>query len=133
MGKLVDKIAAAERHEAIHHSGGDHENIQKVARSAVVPEVAGEIARIVADCDPIGFLSDIVNGKPIQGHFIDKEGVVHEYHETATLSQRISVARYLGDKYMPKVAVYKHAHLVKRVPDEKQTRMDQILDHAHVG
>ncbi|MEE9569503.1 MAG: hypothetical protein V3W37_08965 [Candidatus Binatia bacterium] len=129
---LVDKIAAAERNEAIHHTQGE---VTTEIRHAIVPDVIGTIAKVVADCDPMGFLEDVVNGKAIESHTVieDKEGnlLTTTLYTTPTLAQRISVARYLGNKYMPNVSVSKIiTDKPPTKPDAPKSHYDQIMDHA---
>ncbi len=129
---LVDQIAEAERGEAIHRSQGE---VTQHIRHAVVPDVVGEIARVVADCDPMGFLADVVNGKAIESHTVSinpetEEPVIETLYTTPTLSQRISVARYLGNKYMPNVSVTKVIADPPPDPDKPKSHYEQIMDNA---
>lgn len=85
------------------------------------PEVLDEVVRIVNECDPIGFLTDIVNGKAVQAYSVDKKGKVHEFYETPTLVQRVRAAMYLADKYLPNVSVIKYGKLHDK-DDQKPTQ-----------
>ena len=98
-------------------------------RPTEIPDVRNEIVRIVNDCDPIGFLADVVNGKAIECHIISEDGTIHTIYETPSLTKRIEVAKYLADKYMPKVAVVKHAHLHK-MEQKTESNFDQMVTHA---
>lgn len=100
------------------------------------PSVSGEVVRIVNECDPVGFLSDVVNGKAIECHVVDEEGQVQTFYETPNLAKRVEVAKFLAERYMPKVAVTKHAHLVKDAREEQgdnhggRQNFSQIITHA---
>ena len=109
----------------INHRPGNVVEIHKTPK----PDIKGTVTRIVTECDPIGFLMDVVNGNPIETHYISEDGEITTGHEHASLKQRIEAAKYLADKYMPKVAVVKHAHLVL---DEtrKDNAFDQIVNNA---
>lgn len=106
-----------------------------VVRATALPEVGDQVVRIINECDPIGFLSDIVNGKAIQCHVVNEEGTIHTFYETPGLNKRIEVAKFLAERYLPKVAVTKHAHLHKTVDENKgqqddRTNFDQMVTHA---
>lgn len=128
MSRLADNIAAARRHELIHMTEGS-EGAQVLY--APLPTIEGEIARVIAACDPMAFLASIVNGEAIESHVVeqneDGEIVINSYYTTPNLSQRIATARYLANKFMPNIAVVKHIN----PPEDKPTsRFDQIIDNA---
>ena len=111
--------------------------VAQVIRRTDLPHVGNEVVRIINECDPIGFLSDIVNGKAIQCHIVGKDGTVVTIYETPSLAQRISTARFLTDRYMPKVGIIKHDHLHKIVKEEgsqgkadTRRNFEQIVEHA---
>lgn len=91
------------------------------------PQVRDEIIRIVDEGDPIGFLIAVMNGELVESHLVDKDGEVHSFHSTATLKDRIAIAKFLTNKYMPTVAVTKHMVSEKNA-DERNLR--QIINVA---
>ncbi len=102
-------------------------------RKTEIPSVGDEIVRVINECDPVGFLSDIIQGKAIQCHIVLEDGSVQTIYETPALNKRIEVAKFLVERYLPKVAVVKHAHLHKDMtagkPDTK-TNFEQMVTHA---
>jgi len=109
---------------------------QDVVRQSAPPEVGAEVVRVINECDPVGFLSDIINGKAIECFVVEEDGKVTATHETASLNQRIAAAKFLAERYMPKVAVVKHAHLHKSADNHQVEQTDgrrsfaQIVTHA---
>lgn len=103
-----------------------------VVRTTELPEVGSNVVRIINECDPSGFLSDIVNGKAIQCHIVGEDGKVTSIFETPTLNKRIEVAKFLAERFLPKVAVVKHAHLHKTVStdDDERSNFEQMVSHA---
>jgi len=51
--------------------------------------------------DPINFLIDVMNGKPIPTHIIDESGNVHIEYDSVSTKERIRVAIHLSNKVMP--------------------------------
>ena len=130
MGKLADTITAAQRQELFHMTdAGDDTPVVY----APLPKIEGEIARIIAACDPMAFLADVVNGKAIESHVVEKdengELKVVSYYSTPNLGQRIATARFLTNKYMPNIAVVKHINPPSDDP-KPTSRFDQIIDNA---
>lgn len=106
-----------------------------MVRRTEPPRVGNEVVRIINECDPIGFLADIVNGKAIECHIVDPDGKIITIYETPGMNKRIEVAKFLAERYMPKVAVTKHAHLVKNVDEQPRSNdprgnFEQIVNHA---
>ncbi len=67
--------------------------------------VADNIVRIIEDCDPLAGLIALANGQPVQTFMVMESGDCKTIHETATLAQRISIMKWLGDRIMPRVNV----------------------------
>lgn len=109
-----------------------------MVRHTTPPMVGDEVVRIINECDPLQFLMDVMQGKAIETHVVDEQGLVHTEYQTPTLPQRIKIATNLVDKYIPKVAVMRHSHLIKNVDDDKPTNKpedgkrnhQQIVEHA---
>lgn len=118
----------------VRKNGKQARRMDEFVRTTTPPHVGDEVVRIINECDPIGFLADIVNGKAIQCHVVDEDGKVISFYETPDLKKRVEVAKFLAERYMPKVAVTKHAHLHKiheeqGQPDHRQS-FEQIVTHA---
>lgn len=82
--------------------------IQNVSHAKPV-SIAQNLVRIQQEADPLGFLLKVANGEPIPEYFVrEVEGklVVQVEYTTPTLSQRVQTARYLADKYLPKLSVH---------------------------
>jgi hypothetical protein len=79
-----------------------------IVRRQQLPDVRGEMLRILTEADPIGFLIAVTQGMAFETHFITKTGDVVTEYEYADLKERIKVARYLTDKVIPKLAVVRH-------------------------
>lgn len=114
---------------------GRHTKQIEVIRQTEVPHVGDAIVRIINDCDPVGFLSDIVSGKAIEAHIVLENGTVQTIYETPTLNKRVEVAKFLAERYLPKVAVHKHAHIIKDISEPKgqadpRTNFEQMVTHA---
>ena len=67
--------------------------------------ISQNLVRIQQEADPLGFLMRIARGEPIPHFTVTSSGVEVEY-QTPTLGQQITTARYLADKYMPKLSVH---------------------------
>lgn len=109
-----------------------------MVRFTTPPMVGDEVVRIINECDPLQFLMDVMQGKAIETHIVGEDGIIYTEYQNATLPQRISVAKELVAKYIPKVAVMRHSHLIKNVDDDKPTNRpedgkrnhQQIVEHA---
>lgn len=112
---------------------GNKTSQMDIIRTTTLPEVGSTVVKIINDCDPASFLSDIVNGLAIQCHVVEEDGTVVTFYETPSLNKRIEVAKFLAERFMPKVAVVKHAHIHKTVespnPSER-TNFEQMITHA---
>lgn len=67
--------------------------------------VSDNIVRIQEDCDPIAGLIALANGQPVATYVVMEDGTTKTVFETATLAQRISIKKWLGDRAMPRVNV----------------------------
>lgn len=94
-------------------------------RKYEMPDVTQQVARIQEECDPVGFLMDVINGHPIECHYADSDGNITTINETASLKQRIDAAKYLGKIVVPSQSVHKHAHLHKA-----EDSWEQMVKHA---
>lgn len=112
---------------------GRDASTSNIIRRTEPPTVQESVVRIINECDPVGFLSDIVNGKAIECHVVGEDGQITTFYETPTLKQRLQAASFLAERYLPKVAVVKHAHLHKSAdkptPGEERS-FGQIVTHA---
>lgn len=144
MAKVIDmSIESAKDGSAVRapvvnlkvRKNGKQAKQMDVVRYTEPPQVGDEVVRIINECDPIGFLADVVNGKAIQCHVVDEDGTVHTFYETPDLKKRVEVAKFLAERYMPKVAVTKHAHLIKNMDEPKgqadpRGNFEQMVTHA---
>lgn len=67
--------------------------------------VQDNIVRITNDGDPVGQLIALMNGQPVPTYVVQEDGSIQTVYETPTMAQRISIAKWLGDRVMPKVNV----------------------------
>jgi len=114
----------------------DDDRISRVVKieHSVLPKSHEEILKIFHTVDPVQFLADIIAGKAIPCHIMTDKGLVTAF-ETPDLRMRERVARYIVDKYIPKVAVVKHAHLHAHVdgsgkPTDSEMTFAQIVAKA---
>lgn len=77
----------------------------KAVSIAAPVAVQDNIVRITNDGDPVGQLVALMNGMAVPSYVIQEDGSVQMIYETATMAQRISIAKWLGDRVMPKVSV----------------------------
>lgn len=77
----------------------------KAVSVAVPVTVSDHIVRITNDGDPIGQLIALMNGQPVPSFVVKEDGTLDVVLQTATISQRISIAKWLGDRVMPKTNV----------------------------
>lgn len=141
MSKSLDaKIIEAElnRNPKMVEVLGKHQTSTRV-RISEPPQVADNVVKIINDCDPLQFLMDVMNGCAIQHHVVDADGTIHTFFDTPSMPQRISVAKYLADKYVPKVTLSQHRHLVENYtkPEDRPEHggsekgsFDKMIDHA---
>ena len=135
--KLEESIESAMDGHGVIKTPVHVDKLHKVAhivRRAEVPHVQDQIVKIINDCDPIGFLSDIVNGKAIETFEVNAKGQVKSNFVAPSLPQRINAAKFLAERYLPKVGVIKHAHLHKHETSigkhETGRSFEQIITHA---
>ncbi len=103
-----------------------------VIRKTELPHVGDTIVRIINECDPIGFLSDIISGKAIETHIVLEDGRISTIFETPTLNKRVEVAKFMVERFLPKIAVVKHAVLVKDVSESGQGKPDQRTNYQQM-
>jgi regulator of extracellular matrix RemA (YlzA/DUF370 family) len=85
------------------------------AVSIQVPvELSEHIVRITNDGDPIGQLIALMNGQPVPSFVVTDDGELDVILQTATVAQRISIAKWLGDRIIPKT----NLHLKKDLDNE---------------
>lgn len=96
--------------------GGKPMTVLKVITTRT-PVIKDEVLKIIADCDPIQFLCDIVNGQPLQCWIVAEDKTLIEEFESPTVQQRINAAKFLTNKYLPNAPV-RHAHLHKNIEDD---------------
>ena len=83
----------------------NEKNAKAIVLQGQPVSVHDNIVRIQTDGDPMGQLLAMMNGKLMPSYVVQKDGSVKTIYETATLAQRISIAKWLGDRVMPKVSV----------------------------
>lgn len=85
------------------------------------PTLAGEILHIMHECDPIQFLSDIVNGMPLPHYKVNADGSVDTHYAVPAMKDRVRVAMFLANKYLPNVQVVKHDHALSPTGEGDRT------------
>ena len=65
-------------------------------------DISEHIVRITNDGDPLGQLIALMNGQPVPSFVVKEDGTLDVVLQTATVAQRISIAKWLGDRIMPK-------------------------------
>ena len=120
----------------VRKSGNKVGAVQAIRRTEP-PNIANQVVRIINECDPVGFLADVVAGKAIQCYTVDEDGVIEEKWETPALNKRIEIAKFLTNKFMPNVSASHHTHLMKQVgqdepgaPSDGRRNLTQIVEHA---
>lgn len=84
-------------------------NMKLEVRKLPPPEIVHNVNRVQMECDPVGFLMDIVKGTPIETQVYTKDGIQTDI-ETPNLKQRIDAAKFLSRMIQPAKQVH-HAHL----------------------
>jgi hypothetical protein len=112
---MADKQQIVETMEAVDEEQGIPPNVYlppkingKQTRAIAIKgpvSVSDNIVRIHEDCDPIAGLIALANGQPVATYIVMEDGSTKTVYETATLAQRISIKKWLGDRAMPKVNV----------------------------
>lgn len=77
-------------------------------RNARVTSVRETILRIQHECDPIGFLMNVINGAVFEAHEIGEDGQPSSFYESPTLQARIKVAQFLAHKVAPAISIQQH-------------------------
>jgi len=132
MVKIMDKsIDSAKKDEVVEAPVVVLQDKPKVVRitNTRPPVVTNEVIKIISECDPVKFLCDIVNGNSVAVHIVNGEGEVKTLYERPSLKQRIDTAKFLTNKYLPNVAVVKHAHLHKNEDGDKDD-FSQMIENA---
>jgi len=83
------------------------------------------IARINMESDPVGMLIAIANGQPVATITINEEGEQEVAYETLPLIDRIPVIKFLSDKVLPRMSVFK-----TQTPDKKDDSWTATLSNA---
>ena len=65
------------------------------------------VVRINNEADPVGMLIAIANGQPIPTFTVDDDGEIVTKFETLPLKDRITVMKFLSDKVLPRMSVFK--------------------------
>lgn len=86
----------------------------KAVSIAAPVAISDHIVRISNDGDPIGQLIALMNGQPVPTFVVKEDGTLDVVLQTATVAQRISIAKWLGDRIMPKTTM----NLKKDLDDE---------------
>ena len=68
-------------------------------------DIPANMRRIGQEADPIGFLMAVMMGVPVPVFSVGEDGAVVSVQETATLKDRVSIAKFLGDRVVPKMSV----------------------------
>jgi hypothetical protein len=95
-----------------------------------IPQIRDEVIRIVSQGDPIGFLIAVMNGSLVESHIVAKDGEVHTIKTTATVKDRVEIAKFLANKYMPTVAVTKHVVSEGNKTEDGERNLRQIINVA---
>lgn len=108
--------------------------VSQQVRKTPLPDVRGNLVRILSDCDPLQFLIDVVNGKAIEHHIVTEDNQVVTVHSTPNMNQRISCAKYLTNKYLPNAPRLSVHHHKLDEPDAEGSMggrsFTQIVTHA---
>lgn len=88
-----------------HINGKDAREVAVVRTTQV--SIKENVLRITQNADPIGFLMAVQNGQIFEYHIVKEDGTIQTFYEQATLAQRLSVARFLADKVMPRMSLVK--------------------------
>lgn len=70
-------------------------------------DISKHVIRIQDECDPVGLLIAIANGQPVATFTVDDEGQTIAAFETLDLKDRITVIKFLSDKVLPRMSVFK--------------------------
>ena len=79
----------------------------QIPKDAVAVDIKSNMVKITAEADPIGQLTAIANGQPVVFFDVDSNGKIVKKYETASMTQRIRLLLWLGDRVMPRISVTK--------------------------
>lgn len=82
-------------------------------------DIKQHVIRIQDEADPVGMLIAIANGQPIPTFTIDADGKTSVKYETLDLKDRITVIKFLSDKVLPRMSVFKK--MTGKDPDDGWT------------
>lgn len=84
-------------------------NLVKVAYEGdgKVTSMKDHVVRINYETDPVGMLIALANGQPVPTVKIDRDGNAVTVYETLDLKDRITVIKFLSDKVLPRMSVFK--------------------------
>jgi len=102
----------------------------KVVKMVKPPTVQDSIVELLSITNPMEFLAKVVEGEPLPEYVVNEDGSVDTYYVTPTLAQRISVARFLTDKYIPKMTVNKHYHQGTTSPGHGESNYSEAISEA---
>jgi len=83
------------------------------------------VVRINQETDPVGLLIAIANGQPVPTVTINEAGEAVAGFETLPLKDRISVIKFLSDKVLPRMSVFK-----KMTPEKEDDDWMATLSNA---
>lgn len=70
-------------------------------------DIKQHVARINDETDPVGLLIAIANGQPVPTVTVDADGESTVTWETLPLKDRVQVIKFLSDKVLPRMSVFK--------------------------
>lgn len=83
------------------------------------------VVRINNESDPVGMLIAIANGQPVPTITINADGEEMIQYETLPLKDRLSVIKFLSDKVLPRMSVFKRSN-----PEKKDDEWAAMLSNA---
>jgi hypothetical protein len=105
---MVDQGLVAQPYDAPSHING---------KPTKVVTVRDNIIRIQAS-DPIAFLMNVMDGRPLTQTFISPEGEVMQTYIDVPAKERIKAAMFLAGKLMPQM------HLVQAVASGEESKVN---------
>lgn len=82
-------------------------NVAYNASDAKVVDIKSNMVKIALEADPIGQLTALANGQPVAFFDVDTEGKLTVSYGTPSLTQRISILKWLGDRVIPRISITK--------------------------
>ena len=70
-------------------------------------DISQHVVRINMETDPVGLLIAIANGQPVPTIRINEQGEQEVIYETLPLKDRVPVIKFLSDKVLPRMSVFK--------------------------